>query len=159
MWLFLWNPGIFQMLGRNEFALHQGFTCGKTLVRRKGAAPPCGAPVLSGIYTLRTRQKERHAAKRVFLFGFRRPRPPPPFGDFNARGRQSRPCAILRCAPNLRRTCGAAQKGRLRSGIDPLRTRQKRSTCFAGASSLSKKPFRQAEQVFRTFKKVLKTYD
>ena len=45
------------MLGRNEFALRQGFACGKTLVRRKSAAPPCGAPVLSDIYTLRTRQK------------------------------------------------------------------------------------------------------
>ena len=26
------------MLGRSEFALRQGFACGKTLVRRKGAA-------------------------------------------------------------------------------------------------------------------------
>ena len=26
------------MLGRREFALRQGFACGKTLVRRKGAA-------------------------------------------------------------------------------------------------------------------------
>ena len=46
----------------------------KTLVRRKRAAPPCGDPVVSGIYTLLTRQKERHAVKRVFLFGFRRPK-------------------------------------------------------------------------------------
>ena len=56
------------MLGRNEFALRQGFACGKTLVRRKRAAPPCGALVLSGIYTLRTRQKETPADRLVFLF-------------------------------------------------------------------------------------------
>ena len=36
--------------------------------------------------------------------------------DLNARGRQSRPCAIRPCAPNLRRTCGAAQKGRFMPG-------------------------------------------
>ena len=101
------------MLGANELPLRRGFACGKTLVRRKRAAPLCGAPVWAGIYTLRTTQKERHAFQRVFLFGFRSPRPPPPFGDSDARGRQSRPCAILRCAPNLRRICGAAQKGRL----------------------------------------------
>ena len=34
----------FHLLGRNEFALRQGFTCGKTLVRRK-RCPICdGAP-------------------------------------------------------------------------------------------------------------------
>lgn len=46
------------MLGASELPLRQGFACGKTLVRRKRAAPPCGATVLSGIYTLRTRQKK-----------------------------------------------------------------------------------------------------
>ena len=101
------------MLGASELPLRQGFACGKTLLRRKSAAPPCGAPVLSGIYTLRTRQKERHAFQRVFLFYSGGLRPPPLFGDSNARGRQSRPCAILRCAPNSRPTRGAAQKGRL----------------------------------------------
>lgn len=35
----------FNMLGRNEFALRRGFAYGKTLVRRKSAAPLCGAPV------------------------------------------------------------------------------------------------------------------
>jgi len=29
---------VIEMLGRREFALRQGFACGKTLVRRKGAA-------------------------------------------------------------------------------------------------------------------------
>jgi len=29
---------VIEMLGRSEFALRQGFACGKTLVRRKGAA-------------------------------------------------------------------------------------------------------------------------
>ena len=33
------------------------------------AAPLCEPRIFSGIYTLRTRQKERHAEKRVFLFG------------------------------------------------------------------------------------------
>ena len=32
---FFWYPGFFKMLGRNEFALRRGFTCGKTLERRK----------------------------------------------------------------------------------------------------------------------------
>ena len=45
------------MLGRNEFALRQGFACGKTLIWRKSAAHYVGGLALSGIYTLRTRQK------------------------------------------------------------------------------------------------------
>ena len=32
------HPSVIEMLGRSEFALRQGFACGKTLVRRKGAA-------------------------------------------------------------------------------------------------------------------------
>ena len=32
------HPSVIEMLGRSEFALCQGFACGKTLVRRKGAA-------------------------------------------------------------------------------------------------------------------------
>ena len=44
-----WIPGTFNMLGGSEFRLRQGFAWGKTLVRRKSAAPPCGAPVLAGI--------------------------------------------------------------------------------------------------------------
>ena len=44
---------------------------GKTLVRRKSAAPLCGAPG-SGIYSVKTLQKERHSFGNVFLFGFRR---------------------------------------------------------------------------------------
>ena len=35
---FAGGPKWIQMLGRSEFALRQGFACGKTLVRRKGAA-------------------------------------------------------------------------------------------------------------------------
>ena len=35
---FFWYPGFFKMLGRNEFALRRGFTCGKTLERRKSGA-------------------------------------------------------------------------------------------------------------------------
>ena len=74
------------MLGGNEFRLRQGFACGKTLVRRKRADPPCGAPVLSGIYSLRTRQKERHAEKRVFLFGFRQPKAASTLRSFKCSG-------------------------------------------------------------------------
>ena len=48
---FFWIPGEFEMLGASEVPLRQGFACGKTLVRRKRAAPLCGAPVLSGIYS------------------------------------------------------------------------------------------------------------
>ena len=47
------------MLGGNEFRLRQGFAFGKTLVRRKGAAPPCGVPG-SGIYSVKILQKEGH---------------------------------------------------------------------------------------------------
>ena len=32
------HPSVIEMLGRSEFALRQGFACGKTLVWRKGAA-------------------------------------------------------------------------------------------------------------------------
>ena len=63
-----------------------------------------------------------------FCFGLRPPKAVSALRDFNARGRQSRPCAILRCAPNLCRTRSAAQKGRLRSGIYTLRTRQNKRT-------------------------------
>lgn len=49
--LLFWIPGEFEMLGASELPLRQGFACGKTLVRRKSAAPLCGAPVLSGIYS------------------------------------------------------------------------------------------------------------
>ena len=56
--------------------------------------------------------KRRTRRKSCPSFWAPRPLAAPHSGDFNARGRQSRPCAILRCAPNLRRTRGAAQKGR-----------------------------------------------
>ena len=58
------------MLGRNEFALRQGFAWGKMLVRRERPAPPCGAPVLSGIETVPTGPKGRHALLRASLFAF-----------------------------------------------------------------------------------------
>ena len=54
------------MLGASELPLRQGFACGKTLVRRKSAAPLCGAPVLSGIYTLRTRQKSTSTDREMY---------------------------------------------------------------------------------------------
>ena len=38
------DPAILNMLGRNESALRQGFACGKTLVRRKRAAPSAMGP-------------------------------------------------------------------------------------------------------------------
>ena len=65
--LLFWIPGDLNMLGRNEFALRQGFACGKTLVRRKSAAPLCGAPVLTGIYALRTRQNRQAPTGRCML--------------------------------------------------------------------------------------------
>ena len=39
------HPPVIQMLGGSEFRLRQGFACGKTLVRRRRTAPPCGAPM------------------------------------------------------------------------------------------------------------------
>ena len=83
-----------------------------------------------------SRTKTKGTTKVVpFVLGSAAQRAAPPFGDFNARGRQSRPIsapsAALRAvalrnaaaaavrnsppplvAPNLRRTRGAAQKGR-----------------------------------------------
>ena len=61
------------------------------------------------IYTVVIFQKERHALGVSFFLGS---------GGFcrlhhlalYARGQQSHLCAILRCAPNLRRVCGAVQK-------------------------------------------------
>ena len=63
------------MLGGREFRLRRGFACGKTLVRRKSAAPTYGAPVLSGINALRRGQKETPANRLVFLFCFKMDRP------------------------------------------------------------------------------------
>ena len=81
--------------------LRQGFACGKTLERRKRAAPLCGAPVLSGIYTLRTRQNKRTSERMSFCFGLRPPKAVSALRDFNARGRQSRPCAkVFPCGEN-----------------------------------------------------------
>ena len=98
---FFWIPGEFEMLGASELPLRQGFACGKTLVRRKSAAPLCGAPVLSGIYTLRTRQNKRTSERMSFCFGLRPPKAVSALRDFNARGRQSRPCAkVFTCGEN-----------------------------------------------------------
>ena len=41
------HPAVIAMLGRNGFALRQGFACGKTLVTRHSARPPEG-----GIYRI-----------------------------------------------------------------------------------------------------------
>ena len=92
------------MLGTSELPLRQGFACGKTLVRRKRAAPPCGAPVLSGIYTLRTRQKETPADRLVFLFGFRRPKAASTLSRFKCSAELNSACAeVLACGQNARR--------------------------------------------------------
>ena len=135
------------MLGASELPLRQGFACGKTLVRRKRAAPPCGAPVLSGIYTLRTRQNKRTSERMSFCFGLRPPKAVSALRDFNARGRQSRPCAkVFTCGENA---CTAHSRrrpeGRVGAVLSACRefeniqivvTSQKRSTCYAGASFL-----------------------
>ena len=67
------------MLGRSEFALRQGFACGKRLYGAK--APPARRPVgcvsskiannLRGFGIVTPCQKERHDFCRVFLFGCR----------------------------------------------------------------------------------------
>ena len=44
VWLFLWNPGEFNMLGANGSFSAKVFFCSKTLALRKSAALPCGAP-------------------------------------------------------------------------------------------------------------------
>ena len=38
------HPSVIEMLGASELSLRRGFASGKTLVRRKCAAPRCGAP-------------------------------------------------------------------------------------------------------------------
>ena len=64
---FLWYPWKFEMLGGSEFRLRQGFACGKTLVRRKCAAPLCGAPASVCIFFVNTKHKNNHTC-RVWLF-------------------------------------------------------------------------------------------
>ena len=60
-----------------------------------------------------SRTKTKGTTKVVpFVLGSAGRWPAPPFGDFNPRVGKARPPEILRCAPNLRRTRGAAQKGR-----------------------------------------------
>ena len=94
--------------------------CAKVLPAAKrlyGAkAPPrCAGPQSCPASILCGQDKKKDTLQSVsFFLGSGGHRPPPPFGDSNARGRQSRPCAILRCAPNSRRIRGAAQKGRLK---------------------------------------------
>ena len=86
--------------------------CHSQVVRQSSAKAPLPSSNLGGT------SKKKDTLKSVsFFLGFGSQRLPPPFGDLNARGRQSRPCAILRCAPNLRRTRGAAQKGQF---TDPV---------------------------------------
>ena len=66
-----------------------------------------------GFESLRAYQKERHAEKRVFLFGFRRLKGGSTLRHLNARGRQSRPCAIPGRRPGIYAPLArAAQKGR-----------------------------------------------
>ena len=55
-------------------------------------------------------QKERHAVSVSFFLGSAGRWPAPPFGDFNARGRQSRPCAkVFACGENA---CKAQKRRR-----------------------------------------------
>ena len=60
-----------------------------------------------GFESLRAYQKERHAEKRVFLFGFRRLKGGSTLRHLNARGRQSRPCAIPGRRPGIYAPLGA----------------------------------------------------
>ena len=92
-----WIPGEFEMLGGSEFRLRQGFACGKTLVRRKSADPPCGAPVLSGIYSLRTRHKNNHTVRCGYFYGILR--------YFKCSGQVNCPCAKV--LPAAKRLYGA----------------------------------------------------
>ena len=55
--------------------------------------------------------KRKARRKSCLSFWVPRPLAAPPFGDFNPRAGKARPPEILRFAPNLRRTRGAAQKG------------------------------------------------
>ena len=63
------DPAILNMLGRNESALRQGFACGKTLVRRKSAAPSAMGP-----------QRKRNSSfirSKTDIFSSSPPHPPP----------------------------------------------------------------------------------
>ena len=110
------HPSVIEMLGRSEFALRQGFACGKTLVRRKGAAGQkagwmllkknCKRP--ERIWIVTPCQKERHLfSADVFIFGFRPPKSAETLRNFNASGRQSCPCAILGRRPGIYAPLGA----------------------------------------------------
>ena len=66
----------------------------------------------TGIYSVAMFQKEGHDLRSCPSFWVPRSLAAPPFGDFNPRAGKARPPEILRFAPNLRRTRGAAQKGR-----------------------------------------------
>ena len=74
--------------------------CHSQVVRQSSAKAPLPSSNLGGT------SKKKDTLKSVsFFLGFDGSRPPPPFGDSNARGRQSRPCAILRSefTPHSRR--------------------------------------------------------
>ena len=53
------HPVVIEMLGRSEFVLRQGFACGKTLIRRKGADGQMAGWVLL--------KKNRKQPKRIWI--------------------------------------------------------------------------------------------
>ena len=124
--------------------------------RQKISLPLCDAC----IFFINTGHENDHTVRCGYFYGYRgrfymlgvgkaapSPRQVPPFGRLRSETPLRRQCAILRFAPNLRRTRGAAQKGRwvtttARRSVCPsaapasfLSTQGKNgSSCFAGAA-------------------------
>ncbi|HIT57391.1 MAG TPA: hypothetical protein IAA94_05500 [Candidatus Galloscillospira stercoripullorum] len=85
---------VMEMLGASKLPLRRGFACGKTLVRRKGAAgQKAGFPVLPllsqalKISILTALYKKGTPCGVSFFLYSAAQRAAPPFGDGNARGK------------------------------------------------------------------------
>ena len=73
VWLFLWNPGEFNMLGANGSFSAKVFFCSKTLALRKSAALLCGAPFRAASFlSTHDRISKRYRCRRLNAYGIKR---------------------------------------------------------------------------------------
>ena len=104
------HPLVMEMLGASELPLRRGFACGKTLVRRKGAAgQKAGFPVLPLLsqalkISILTALYKKGTPCGVSFFVFHRPEGCSTLWGWKCSGQVNRPCAAPLCeAPVSRR--------------------------------------------------------
>ena len=132
------HPSVIEMLGRSEFALRQGFACGKTLVRRKGAAGQkavwmllkknCKRP--ERIWIVTPCHKNNHTERCGYFYGYRE--------DFTCPAEVNSACTkVLALGQN---TCTAQKRrgpeGRFSEMLYLFRMHMPKSRLSAAAESL-----------------------